>query len=563
MLATPQGLVGCDTLNGDRRGAKRKKFQYWSKLWAANNDTIIYETYAGYGTIEVQFTDEKPQAEEIYIDGGIGQSFELAMFEHEYIRRCGYWNSLSCPDGHTSGWANSYRADQDSKFETENRYHSGKTAIGLVDADDDLDNIALVSAQEPNGNVLKGTIAVAESKVGVGSSPTRIGTTALNPNTGEWLRWLYRCSTGSRMELYSSGYYRVADFWAWHGSGRTCKRPSHTCDQDVAQHELCWSLWGPDDGSDTSVEVSYRACDKRYRSAREDLWPFSRYLAGLIHDRWSHLTEYRVAVAIAYHMQGRGRPRTLEREDWQSIKQATDVFTYGRYCEPGTLFLRLGECSLGSDDVDGASLVDSLSWHTFIEVVEPSEGTDDQPQHSGESGLYPDHPGADAYVLVTGSPVWPRIEASDSLDLIDAVDCEWSAQWLRASFTQMLPWNPEHRSLVATDDRYDEWLSVWDNLSDKQRAEAESSHSSADFVTAECDVEAASDSTEDYEDNDAYSHCRWVIPRQGLWHWQVHVGYLKPGTEEEISELLTEGISWIGDVHHYTDDLTVTGWGEA
>ena len=520
MLVTSQGLVGCDDLN-DATGAI---VQYWPQHWAAGTDTFTYETPGGVATVTVRFTDAPPAVQQL-VASDAGTALDVAVFgsPNEWF-------------GYDYVYYATYTRDPALGFSA--RHYSTAVPLDAIrdgDPDGDTASVEITDAHNPHLHGNAATVAAAtfshwrltdtaEATVQRCSLTCRSAeeafasflsgstlTAATNPADGSTTAVRRSCvadaATSVTDEITSSRAYwdsypdSVALWGAADASDSGClPQVAAGCQAaTLADWSLCYSLW-PATSGPQQLGVAYRACDERLDAFNDD---------------------------------------------------RTDAEAAGRsesdYCSEGTITVLLGDCVWDPTDADRAALAAKVGWYSFLEALPEGPPGEPWPPH-------PEVPGGDRHIVVANSPVWPRVATADALDVDDGAGCVWSAQWLQATVTQMLPWVPAHRAAVEAHGGFAQWLGRWDRLSADQQAEAQALHVDGDLVSVACPVTAAADGTQPADQNLSYQLCRWELTRPGVWHWTLDAEYTD-GTRT-VTETLAEDITWFRSFDAYTNQRT-------
>ena len=546
MLPTDQGLVGCDDLNDATDAGVR----YWPRLWAAGTDTFTYETPGGVASVAVRFTDAPPTRRDL-LASVAGVTHHAAVFDapsESSIRYCYLWNDFynTCQRYKYRYYVSHTRNDALGFSAT--LYSAGLSLDEIRDADPDGDAAHLeltagynpeltgsvgvyapssgrslwdpdaASASTYHNNPVCGFYGACLSDAGLFTSFLRIPLDdPVDPGTGTVLTGVSGCvqagtsSITTDLTIYANPFNRKATYpgelrrWTGDDDGAGC-RPvlAGSCDAGAGatlEWTLCLTLW-PDSAGPQQLDLAYRACDERLDAFTGD----------------------RTGAEAA------GRSES-------------------DYCSEGTITVLLGDCIWDPTDAERAALAARVGWYSFLEALPQGPPGEPWPPH-------PEVPGGDRHIVVANSPVWPRIAAADALDVDDGRGCVWSARWLRATVTQMLPWVPAHRAAVEAHGGFTQWLSRWDRLSAGQQAEAQTLHVDGDLTSVACPVTAAADGTRPAGQNLSYRQCRWELARPGVWHWILDAGYTD-GTRT-VTETLAEDITWFRSFDAYTQQRTFT-----
>ena len=541
MLSTGQGLVGCDDLNDATDAGVR----YWPRHWAAGTDTFTYETPGGVATVAVRFTDAPPVSRDVLANVA-GTTYHTAGFDapaESSVRYCYVWNPRynTCQRykyryyvGHARSDHLSFAAELftaglriDEIMDTDpegdaahldliaghNPELSGGVGVYAPSDGPSLWDLDEISASTYDNNPLCGYHGTCLSDAQLLSSFLRRPLDdPVNPDTGTALTGVSGCvqadtdSITTDLTIYRNPHNSKAAYpgelrhWTGDDPGAGCAPAlAASCDAGagaIPAWTLCLTLW-PDSPGPQQLDLSYRACDERLDAFNAD----------------------RAAAEAA------GR-------------------TEADYCSKGTITVLLGDCVWDPTDAERAALAARVGWHSFLEALPEGPPGERWPPH-------PEVPGGDRHIVVANSPVWPRVATADALDVDDGAGCVWSAQWLRATVTQMLPWEPAHRVAVEAHGGLARWLGMWDRLSAVQRAEAQRLHAGGDLTSVACPITASADGTLPAEQNLSYQQCRWELARPGVWHWTLDAGFTD-GTRT-VTETLAEDITWFRSFDAYTN----------
>ena len=539
MLSTDQGLVGCDDLND----ATDASVQYWPQHWAAGTDTFTYETPGGTATVTVRFTDAPPAAQQL-VASDVGTAHDVAVFgtPSEWSGRvCRSWNHYYNTCHIAYGYKYSYYATytRDPAMGFSARHYSTAVPLDVIrdgDPDGDTASVEITDARNPHLHGNAATVAgatyshwrltdTAEATVQrcsyltcrsaeeafasfvSGSTLTSATNTADGSTTAVRRSCVADASTSVTDEItHSQAYWdsypdSVALWSAADAPDPGClPQVAESCQAaTLADWSLCYSLW-PADSGPQQLDIAYRVCDERFDAFNDD------------------------------------------RADAEAAGRSESD-----YCSEGTITVLLGDCVWEPTDADRAALAAKVGWHSFLEALPQGPPGESWPPH-------PEVPGGDRHIVIANSPVWPRVAAADALDVDRGAGCVWSAQWLRATVTQMLPWVPAHRAMVEAHGGFTQWLGRWDRLSVDQQAEAQSRHVDGDLTSVACPVASAADGTQPVEQSLSYQQCRWELARPGVWHWALDAGFTD-GTRT-VTETLDEGITWFRGFDAYTNQRT-------
>ena len=536
MQYSVQGLVGCDDLNETGDPLDPASVQYWPRLWAAGRDTFSYETYGGTATVTVAFTDTAPAAGDV-VDHDPGTVHALTRYgpveSRQVYDRCeNVWVDGRLVSQCYYHWEYDYPREGHL---ADVRHYSAAVPLPAADADGDAASVAILDAHNPHLSGRAGTVAGASYshwrldeavEARRCSFSSCISAEQAYENFIGGLRWA-PVDPADATTTYSPGSGCTADATTLISSTVRYGRGAHItrwtapdvdvpgCAPDIdggcdaaalADWSLCYALW-PTSASPDPLVVDYEACDARRDAFEDD-----------------------TARAVAA-----GR-------------------TAGDYCASGTVTVLLGGCTWSPTAGERAALAAEVGWHSFIEAGPAGPAGKPWPPH-------PELPGGYEHIVIAHSPIWPRVDDPADLDVSTGAGCLWSAEWLQASVTQMLPWIPAHRSAVEAHGGHASWLGVWDRLSADQQAEAQALHTDGDLTSVACPVDVAADPTEPSDTNASYVQCRWELARPGVWHWQLDAQFANSG--QSVTETLAENITWFRSFDAYTIQQTFTSSGSS
>lgn len=192
-----------------------------------------------------------------------------------------------------------------------------------------------------------------------------------------------------------------------------------------------------------------------------------------------------------------------------------------------------------------------LSWKTRLAASSDYEATGDEPWQLPLS-----HPGAESYVLTAGGEMWPVLVGDSlSLDVADAgTGCSWRMDKVVIGFRELHPWVSADTALIDQLDPGPSGLTArWRKLS----------RSNQDWVRRwaalngqpaplECRRSALHGSNAAPE-----RHCRWTLPRVGIWRWTMDVHYRLEGQAASGVLRVGEGTEWfVSPADHAAQRLT-------
>ena len=192
-----------------------------------------------------------------------------------------------------------------------------------------------------------------------------------------------------------------------------------------------------------------------------------------------------------------------------------------------------------------------LSWKTRLAASSDYEAAGDEPWQLPLS-----HPGAESYVLAAGGEMWPVLVGDSlSLDVADAgTGCSWRMDKVVIGFRELHPWVAADSALIDQLDPGPSGLTArWRRLS----------RSNQDWVRRwaalngqpaplECRRSALHGSNAAPE-----RHCRWTLPRVGIWRWTMDVHYRLEGQAASGALQVGEGTEWfVSPADHAAQRLT-------
>lgn len=300
---------------------------------------------------------------------------------------------------------------------------------------------------------------------------------------------------------------------------------------------LRWQLGG---GGDPTVVKGRREITdfSDYRCTRSGGWGDC---TGSLKFRFGARTSAAHFVVTAY-WETRVRPRSSTGEPpetFLSDTSASITMTAGPQCTP-------------APPPESAPLVAArLSWKTHMAASSDYEAAGDEPWQLPLS-----HPGAQSYVLAAGGEMWPvLIGESPSLDVADAgTGCSWRMDKVVIGFRELHPWLTADAALIDQLDPGPSGLTArWRKLS----------RSDQDWVRRwaglngqpaplECRRSALHGSSAAPE-----RHCRWTLPRVGIWRWTMDVHYRLEGRSATGVLRVGEGTEWfVSPADHAAQRLT-------
>ncbi len=225
-------------------------------------------------------------------------------------------------------------------------------------------------------------------------------------------------------------------------------------------------------------------------------------------------------------------------------------------------------CTSSWSDSDRQSLLGSLRWES---IVPYAQGFVDH--HN------PEVPGGQLFLTAASTPEslarhWIALKSGSSLDVVDApVDgCLWTATAVGVSLRELLPHQASDlvklRSpgSAAAANEARAAAALWDGLSRQRQQWYAAAFPRNDPPTTWCspsDLPVWTTPTTGVltlSENWKNSHgkCRWSIPRQGFWEWQLLINYTSEQGDLH-AETVASDLSWFRDPAGYLGQQ-VTLW---
>lgn len=192
-----------------------------------------------------------------------------------------------------------------------------------------------------------------------------------------------------------------------------------------------------------------------------------------------------------------------------------------------------------------------LSWETRMAADPDYEATGDEPWQLPLS-----HPGAESFVLTAGGEMWPVLVGdSPSLDVVAAeTGCSWRMDKVVIGFRELHPWVAADASLIDRIDPGPAGLTArWGRLSrsDQDRVRRWTALNGQP-APLECRRQFLHGSAAAPE-----RHCRWTLPRVGIWRWTMDVYYRLDGRGTVGTLRVGEGTEWfVSPADHAAQRLT-------
>ena len=200
---------------------------------------------------------------------------------------------------------------------------------------------------------------------------------------------------------------------------------------------------------------------------------------------------------------------------------------------------------------DQTLFVSQLQWRTLVDIRAQGAPGEVWPPH-------PEVPGGSEYLVVSESPVWPVVDTPTVWSVASDDGCLWEAVSVQTRVIQLVPWRPNHRAIIESQDSsrpdagFDTYLSRWDNLNAAQQTAAQQYHRDRD-VSASCRIEQAMVAT------DSASRCTWELPSPGVWSWQARACFEGVANDRTVHDCATldSGVEWFLDFNDYTEQITL------
>ncbi len=302
---------------------------------------------------------------------------------------------------------------------------------------------------------------------------------------------------------------------------------------------LRWEFRGG--GDPTVVKGGREITDfNNYRCNRSGGWGDC---TGSLKFRFAEPTGTGAGFVVTAYWETRVRPRSVTGslpETFLSDTSASIAVAVGPQCTP-------------APPPESAPLVAArLSWETHLAASSGYEATGDEPWQLPLS-----HPGAESFVLTAGGTLWPVLTGdSPSLDVADAgTGCSWRMDKVVIKFREMHPWVTADTETINRVDPGQSGLTArWRRLDrSAQELVRRWAGSKGQPAPLECLHRSLHGSNADPE-----RHCRWTLPRVGIWRWTMDVHYRLEGQTAAAGTLrVGEGAEWfVSPSDHAAQRLT-------
>lgn len=225
-------------------------------------------------------------------------------------------------------------------------------------------------------------------------------------------------------------------------------------------------------------------------------------------------------------------------------------------------------CTTSWSDSDRLRLLSSLRWESIVPYAQGFVG-----HH------HPEVPGGLLFLTAASTPEsparhWIALKSGSSLDVVDAPKdgCLWTATAAGVSLRELLPHQASDLaklrspgSAAAAGEARDA-AALWDDLSQQRQQWYAAAFPRSDPTTTWCPPGALPAWTTPttgvltLSENWKSSHgkCRWSIPRQGFWEWQILIKYTSEQGDLH-TETAASDLSWFRDPAGYLGQQ-VTLW---
>ncbi len=180
-------------------------------------------------------------------------------------------------------------------------------------------------------------------------------------------------------------------------------------------------------------------------------------------------------------------------------------------------------------------------------------------------------PGGQHFLTAASGPKeaakhWVALKSGTNLNVVDALTngCKWQATEVGVTLRELLPhWPADLRTLhapgnVAAASHARQAAQLWQRLSQQRQQWYIRAFPRSDPATVWCSPGALPQWTEpaskalslDSRWRATYDRCRWLIPRQGFWRWQLVIKYVSE-TGDLHTRVVAEDISWFREANGY------------
>lgn len=301
---------------------------------------------------------------------------------------------------------------------------------------------------------------------------------------------------------------------------------------------LQWEFRG---GGDPTVVKGGREITDfgNYRCTRAGGWGDC---TGSLQFRFGARTGGRARFVVTAYWETRVRPRSSTGEPPETFLSDTAT----------SIAVAVGpQCTPAPPPESAPRVAARLSWETRMAADSDYEATGDEPWQLPLS-----HPGAESFVLTAGGEMWPVLVGdSPSLDVVAAeTGCSWRMDKVVIGFRELHPWVAADIGLIDRLDPGPAGLTArWRRLSradqDRVRRWAGLNGQPAPL---ECRRQFLHGSAAAPE-----RHCRWTLPRVGIWRWTMDVHYRLDGRAAVGTLRVGEGTEWfVSPADHAAQRLT-------
>ena len=224
-------------------------------------------------------------------------------------------------------------------------------------------------------------------------------------------------------------------------------------------------------------------------------------------------------------------------------------------------------CTTSWNSSKTQNLQQALRWESIV----PYQSTLTSPHH-------PEVPGGRQFLTAASSPSkvarhWVALRSGANLNIVDASSngCLWQATHVGVSLRELLPHQyPDLRKLqnpgnVAAAAYAQQAASLWLSLSPQHKQWYRNAFSRNDPATVWCKPNSLPNWTQpslktlslDSRWTAKHDRCRWFIPRQGFWKWQLLIKYTSE-KGDTYTHVVDEDLSWFREADGYlTQQVTL------
>ena len=225
-------------------------------------------------------------------------------------------------------------------------------------------------------------------------------------------------------------------------------------------------------------------------------------------------------------------------------------------------------CTTAWGDATRQRLLSHLRWESIVPYA-----------HDFTGHHHPEIPGGQLFLTAASTEAnpgrhWIARQSGGSLNVVDAEDngCLWTATMVGVTLRELLPYLPSDLAKlrspgnVAAAAAAQAAAGLWDRLSQERKRWYRVAFPRSNPTTTWCSPNELPPWTAPIAGvlalsanwKNRYDHCRWSIPRRGLWEWELQTRYTSE-LGDHHTEVVAADLSWFREPTEYLGQQ-VTLW---